>query len=250
MNMKKLLVVFLTLLSTGFLMSQDLKLDELLQKYLKAIGQEKMANIQTVKMTGKMNQGGPDISLTSIDKIPDLNRVEMEIQGTRIIIVLAGQTGWMINPLTGSFDPQDLSADMINSSGKEKRSDPTSSWDNPFVKWKETGNVVELIGMENLNGTSVYNLKMTFKDKDVINYYLDAATFVIIDSKEKKTVQGQMMEVETRYSDFREVNGVLNPFKTEVLYGGQTGQLFTTDKIEYNLPFDDEIFKKPAINKK
>ena len=232
-------------------MSQDMKLDELLEKYLKTIGQDKFAKIQTIKITGKMvYPNGAEFSMTVIKKHPNLDRTEMEFQGTRIIAVFDGQTGWMINPVSGSLDPQDMSADMLNSNEKDNQKDPFSIWNNPFFDWKENGNKIELVGKEDLNGTPVYNLKMTFNESDVVNYYMDIAKFVILKMKEKSTIQGQIAEVETIFSDFRDVDGIMYPFRYEILYNSQSAVVITVDKIEFNLPVDDAIFKKPEVNKK
>jgi outer membrane lipoprotein-sorting protein len=231
----------------GVLVAQDMKLDELLQKYSKARGQ----NIQTVKMTGKMIQpGNPEFMITSFEKRPDMFRQEMEVQGTKIIVAFIGQTGWIISPTLGSFDPQDMPPSSFNSLNKELRSDPYVSWNNPIVNWKENGNKLELIGREDINGTQVYNLKLTFKDNEVANYYMDAAKFVMLLVKEKTMEQGQMNETEDKFSDFRDVDGVSMPFKIETITNGQTSTIVILDKCEFNLPIDDAIFKKPAVEKK
>lgn len=247
MKMKKLFVVFLSLLSTGFLMAQNLKLDELLQKYSKSRGQ----NIQTVKMTGKMTQSGsPEFQITSFEKRPDMFRQEMEVQGTKIIVAFTGQMGWIISPQLGSFEPQDMPSSVYSSLIKELRSDPYGSWYNPIVNWKEKGNKIELIGMEDIDGKQAYNLKLTFTDNEVANYYMDATRFVILMVKEKSMEQGQMNETEDKFSDFRDVDGVPMPFKIETLTNGQLSITAILDKYEFNLPIDDTIFKKPVSEKK
>lgn len=248
--MKKLLISVLSLFTMGIIIAQDMKLDELLDKYYKASGQDKLAKINTVKMTGKMLQGGLEFLLTSYEKRPDLNKAEIEFQGTKMVFVFVGQSGWTINPVSGSMDPQDMSADMLNSSKKEDMKDPYSSWDNPLVIWKEKGYKIELVGKEDLVGTPVYNLKMTFNENESVNYYMDAAKFLILKTSQKATVQGQAIDVESIFADFKEVDGIMNQFKVETFYNSQSARIFITEKIEYNVPIDDVIFKKPEVIKK
>lgn len=189
--MKKLLIFLLSFLSVGILMAQDMKLGELLEKNYKAVGLDMSAKIQTIKSTGKMSpQGSPDLLVTSIKKLPNLAYTEMEILGTKIIAVIDGKNGWMINPFIGAFNPQDMTPEMITSSLNDQRSDPFSIWNNPFVKWEQNGNKIELVGKEDLSGTQVYNLKMTFKDSVVVDYYMDVSKFVILKKKEKKMIEG------------------------------------------------------------
>jgi outer membrane lipoprotein-sorting protein len=248
--MKKLMVILLSLISMGVLVAQDMKLDEILEKYSKAIGQDKWARIQTIKTTGKMTQSGMEFQLSSIEKRPEFDRTEMDIQGTKIIMVFDGQTGWMINPTSGSFDPQDMSPDMVTSTFKENRKDPYNGWNNPLINWKANGNKLELIGKEDMSGTPVYNLKMTFKDDAVVNFYLDITKFVVLAINEKSVIQGQSYEIESRFSDFREVDGIINPFKFDNYVNGALNISAAIDRVEYNLPCDDAIFKKPAVEKK
>jgi len=248
--MKKLLIIILCILSGSILNAQEMKLDELLEKYYKASGQDKLTKVKTVKTTGKMIQNGMEFQMTSIEKRPDKDRTEIEIQGTRIIMVMDGNTGWMINPVTGSFDPQDLSPEMIKSTEKENRNDPYGSWSNPFVNWKESGTQIELVGKEDMNGTPVYNLKVTFKDKEVKNYYIDVTRLVVLALKGKAEIQGQMYDVESRFSNITDVDGIPNPFKLESFYNGALNLSVTIEKIEYNLPIDEGMFKKPVVEKK
>jgi len=240
MNMKKLLILILSFLSTGILMAQDIKLDELLDKHFKAIGQDKLAKVQTMKMTGKVFQMGMEMTMNIIKKRPNLSRTEVEVQGTKIVYAIDGQNGWMIMPFTGSSDPQDMPADQLNSAKKE-------DMDGPFFNWKEKGNKLELMGKEDMEGTPVYNIKITSKDSTVANYYMDAAKFVILKMKAKVMSQGQMADVETKFSDFRESNGIQNAFKIETMANGQAGAQITFDTVEFDVPVDNAIFKKPDV---
>jgi hypothetical protein len=232
----------------GQLLAQELTVDEIISKNLKAIGQDNLMKAQTIKTTGKMTQGGIEFLLTSYEKRPDLDRAEMEVQGVKIIIVREKNTGWMINPMTGSSDPQDLPAEMISSMIDQGTDDPAINWDNPFFTWKEIGATPTLIGREDMQGTPVYNIKFTFKDNHVVNYFLDAARFIVLKTKSTETAQGQTYESETRYSDFKELDGVLYPGRIENLVNGQVSTVAVSQKVEFNLDFDDSLFKKPVKN--
>jgi len=247
--MKKLLVTLIFCVSSGFLIAQDLTVDEIVSKNLKAIGQDKLMTFQTIKETGKMIQGPAEFVMTEIMKKPEFDRLDMEIQGIKIIMSTDGKTGWMINPLsTGTSDPQDLSPDMIKSMMADGMRFPDVNWYNPFLNWKEKGTKIDLIGKEDLNGTPVYNLKFTFSDSVVVNYYMDASKFVVLKKKSTETVMGQTYELEEIYSDFKVIDGILCPGKNESLKNGQVETVSITDKYEFNVPIDESIFKKPVKN--
>lgn len=244
--MKKQLVIILSILAAGPLLAQDLTLEEIITKNLSAIGQDKLMNIETLKVTGKMNQGGVEFQIIQYQKAPDMARQEVEIQGMTIIIGVEGETGWTINPMTGSSDPQDLPEEMVKSLWEESIEDPVVNWDNPFYKWEENGIKVALVGKEDMDGQPVYNFKFTFKNNYIVNYFLDAERFVVLRQISTKTEQGQTYNHELRYSDFQDTEGILYPVKMEVLINGQIGTVFTIDKCEFNIPLEDSIFKKPV----
>jgi hypothetical protein len=244
--MKRLLVLILSVFAFGLLSAQDLTVDEIISKNLKAIGQEKLMNFQTMKLTGTLTQGGVELKMTQYQKKPDFARMEIEIQGMKIIMAVSGESGWMINPAAGSPDPQDMTADMVKSLRKEEMRDPDLNWENPFFNREKNGIKVELAGKEDIDGSPAYNLKFTFSDGYIINYFVDAARFVVVKSKSTETAQGQTYEQEMKYSDFKDYNGILNPEKVETLINGQLGQVSITNKCEFDLPVSDSLFIKPV----
>ena len=131
---------------------------------------------------------------------------------------------------------------------EETIEDPVVNRDNPFYKWEENGIEVDLVGKEDMDGQPVYNLKFTFKNNYIVNYFLDAERFVVLRQISTKTEQGQTYNREIRYSDFTEVDGILCPVKTEILINGQITTTIIMDKCEFDIPIDDSIFKKPAKN--
>ena len=242
--MKRLLITFICFLFAGILLSQDMKLEDILAKNFKASGQDKLENMSTSKMTMSMSQQGMTFSVSTFRKHPNFLRMEMEMQGTKIIYAFDGQNGWMINPAAGTLDPQDMPAEMVKDF--DDKTSTLLNWNNPFFNWKEEGNKIELVGLEDMNGIQVYNIKITYKDNDVMNYYMDAAKFLVLKEKSTDTTQGQAMVEEDVYSDFREVDGVMVPFKFEIFANGQNSVVANVDKVEFNLPLEDTIFKKPV----
>jgi outer membrane lipoprotein-sorting protein len=246
--MKKLLVLIVGFLAMGQLLAQELTADEIISKVLNAIGQEKFMNIQTVKITGKMIQGGMEFNLTVYQKKPDFNRIDMEIQGMTIIMATDGKTGWTINPMTGSSDPQDLPEETIKSMKEGDFSDPELNWDNPFSNWREKGTIAELTGKEEIDGTPVYNLKLTYMNNKIVSYTVDASKFLVLRLRSTVTEQGMTYDQEVRNSDFRDFEGIIYSGKSEILMNGQVGQTVTINKCEFDVPIDDSVFKKPVKN--
>jgi len=142
-------------------------------------------------------------------------------------------------PFTGSSDPQDMPEEQLTSARKE-------DMDGPFLNYQAKGNKVELVGKEVVDSISVYNIKVTTKDDETSNYYIDASKFVILKMKAKVMAQGQLAEVETKFSDFKVANGIQSAYKIETIANGQAGASITFETVEYDIPVDNAIFVKPA----
>lgn len=244
--MKKAIIVLTGLLAGGLLSAQNLSPEEIVSNYLKAKGQDKLMKMETVKMTGKMTQQGLEFVVTEYQKQPDKNMAEIEVQGMKIIMSLDGDNGWLINPMMGVTEAQDLNAEAVSALRKENNNDPTVEWDSPFTNYKEKGIIVESGLMEDVSGSPAFNLKFTFKEGYIYNYIIDAKTFLLLKTRSTENVQGQTYDREIRFSDYRDFDGIVIPGKIEMLVNGQVGQVFTMDICEFNVPVDDSIFKKPV----
>ena len=114
------------------------------------------------------------------------------------------------------------------------------------MNYKEDGDQVELVGLTEVEGTKAYQLKVTLKNGDVQQYYLDAEYFVPIKIEGSRTVQGNVMDFETILSDYKDVGGLMMPYSIDARPKGATqGQTITFDKIEINVSVPDSIFTMP-----
>ncbi|MBN1108944.1 MAG: hypothetical protein JXA55_09240, partial [Bacteroidales bacterium] len=77
---------------------------------------------------------------------------------------------------------------------------------------------------------------------------IDADKFILLSQKSTKTTQGQTYESETKYSDYRNVSGVLYPSKIESFVNGQLSNSAVSETVEFDLVFNDSLFIKPAKN--
>jgi outer membrane lipoprotein-sorting protein len=220
--------------------------DELIEKNVKARGgMNKLKDVQSMKIAGKMKMGPMEAPIIITKKRPDSFRVEFTIQGMTGIQAYDGATGWMVMPFMGKKDPEQLSADMLKEVKEE------ADFDGPMIDYKTKGNKVELVGKEDVQGTPAYKLHITTKDGSESNVYLDADSFLEIKSDSKRKVQGQEMETETTLGDYKEVGGLLFPMSIESHAKGREGaQSITIEKIELNpAAVDAAIFKMPEVKK-
>ena len=241
--MRRLMLSLLSVFLFSLLVSAQ-TVDEIIAKSWAAHGGlSKLKAIQSVKIAGDVELGGMQAGFTQVFKRPMKVRADISIQGMNMVQAYDGQTGWQIVPFTGKKDPEVMTADDL------KRIQEQADFDGPMMDYKQKGNAVELIGKEKVEGTDAYHLKVTLKNGDVRNVYLDADSFLTIKTLTKTTMRGSEMEIETSIGNYKDVNGVLFPFSIEQhAVGGQgPGQKITFSKVEMNIPVDDAVFKMPAV---
>ncbi|HEY3741330.1 MAG TPA: hypothetical protein VGL53_15875 [Bryobacteraceae bacterium] len=223
--------------------ASDLKLDDIIKKSIEAQGgMENIKAIQSMKLTGKMIVGGGQIEapLVTYMKRPHSHRTEIVIQGQQIIDVYDGKTKWTINPMGGSRDPQRASEEEALAAA-----DDSDIVEGPFVNYKEKGNVLELLGKEDVEGSPAYKIKVTFKSGRSRVVYLDAHSFLPVKEVAHVKQMGQEFDAETKPSNYKKVNGVMIPFSSEMKVNQQVGMEMQFDKVEMNVPVDDSLFAFP-----
>ncbi len=238
--MKRITLFMLAAVFSLTAFAQDLTLDQILKNYYEVNGIEKMKDINTITIKGKSVAMGQEFPFTMYKKRPAGFRLEVPIQGTTMLQIFNGEKGWMVMPWTGTTEPKEMTEEQLKGFKKE------ADLEGPLYNFKEKGSTLELMGKEDVEGSEVYNLKLTDKDGDVTNYYIDAENFVILKTKSKTTIRGQEVESETFFSDYQEQDGFVTAHSIEMKNNGQTGQSMQIVEIKYNEPVDDKLFQKPA----
>jgi outer membrane lipoprotein-sorting protein len=216
--------------------------DDIINKHLQARGgKDKIKAVQAERMTGKMVMGqGMEAPVVMELARPNKLRMEFTIQGMTGVQAYDGKAGWSVMPFMGKTDPEAMSADEI------KQTENQADIDGPLMDYKEKGHQVELVGKEDVEGTPAYKLKVTKKNGDIVNIYIDADQYMQIKESGKVTIRGQEIESETTFGDFKPVDGVIYPFSIESkAKGAPGGMTLTISKIEVNPTLDASRFTMP-----
>ena len=216
--------------------------DDIIAKYLKtAGGMDKIQAVQTLRRAGTFNGGGGfEAAVLQENKRPNKVREEFSLQGMTGVNAYDGKTGWKIEPWQGKKDAEALSEDEM------KQIVEDADFDEPLVHYQQKGNKVEFVGMEQVEGTDAYKLKVTLTSGDVRYYYMDTDYYVPIKIEMKRMIRGAEQEFETSLGDYKEVAGWYLPYSVETRRkGSEDVQKITFEKIEANVPIDDGRFAKP-----
>lgn len=217
--------------------------DEIVDKFVKTVGgMEKIQAVKSLRRTGRVNAGGGfEYAVVEENQRPNLVRQEQLIQGMTGVIAYDGKSGWKIEPWNGKKDAEPLGEEEMKGILED------SDLDGPLVNYRAKGNKVEYVGVDQVEGTDAYKLKVTLANGDVRYFYMDTDYYVPIKVEVKRVVRGAEREYETILGDYKEVNGWYLPHSVE---SGQKGSQFksktTYEKIEPNVTIDPARFHTPA----
>jgi hypothetical protein len=212
--------------------------DEIVDKHVTALGgADKLAGVKTLYIERSLSVQGMEIPTKSTIVVGKSMRTESSVMGNSMVQVVDGSAGWMVRPamMGGTGDPEDMPADQVKQ--QLGQLDPFGA----LVNYKAKGNTVELVGKEKVDGKDNYHLKVTTKEGQKLDEFLDANTYLV--SKVAMDMNGQTGEI--AFSDYKDKDGI--KFANTMEMASPQGNLtFSTGKITVNGPVDESIFKKPA----
>jgi hypothetical protein len=217
--------------------------EELLAKNLQARGGvDKIKAIKTLRMSGKLQQGGFSAQFSRVAIAPNLVRDAVTIQGMSQIEAYDGAAGWQINPFAGRKDAELVGEDDLRELTEE------ADFYGPLVDYKTKDNRIEYLGHDTVDGDDAYRVKVTLANGDIIYYYLDPDTYLEIRTEKLQFIRGSVRESFTNLGSYKLVDGVYFPFSMEQGFKQSPGDpvKVTLDKIEANVPLNAADFKMPA----
>lgn len=218
--------------------------DEIIAHYIKSTGgMERIQAVQTLRRVGRFTGGGGfEAVVVEENKRPNQVRQEFSLQGMTAITAYDGQAGWKIEPWQGKKDPESLSEEELRDIVEE------SDFDGPLINYQQKGNRVEFVGMEQVEGTDAFKLKVTLANGDVRFYYMDTDYYVPIKIETKRMIRGAEQEFETSLGDYKAVAGWYLPHSFETgPRGSQDRSKITFQRMEANVSIDAGRFTRPAV---
>ena len=156
--------------------------DELVEKYLTAIGgRTALEKLKSRSTTGTVTLSTPvgDVSgaIETLNEAPNKSRNLMKLDlsslGIGQVVIdqrFDGQSGYVLDTLQGN---RDITGDQLETLKNQ-------TFPNPFLNYKEMGATVELLGKEKMGERDAYSLSFKPKSGPVLRGYLDAETYLPI----------------------------------------------------------------------
>jgi hypothetical protein len=233
------LLATVVLLSSSFVYAQTA--DEIINKHIEAIGgKEKLSNLKSLYVESTlavMGQEAPAITYLINGKA---YKNEIDFGGQKVIQVITDKDGWGVNPMMGAATPTAMTGEELK--GNQARLVAGGL----LYDYAARGNKVELLGREDVSGTSAFKIKATTKDSVVITYFIDPTTYYIIKEAQTVSADGQPAETISTYSNYKKTDyGYVIPYTHELTLPQGITLTINTNKVEVNKEIDPKIFEMP-----
>ena len=213
--------------------------DDIIGKYIDARGGiDKLNSIQSIYFEGTRQMMGSEV-LVKVTKVEGkLFRVDFQLGENSGYTIVTPDKGWTYIPMR---------SDKVNEMPAPALKAMQSQMDiaGPLVNYKAKGYQATLNGKEAIDGNDAYKIQLTSAEGKVSTYFIDAKTYLLIQSKQTGEAgrNGEAAkEVVTTFKDYTDVNGIMFP-QTIATDGGMGGGAMTFDKIEINPPVDEKLYK-------
>ena len=215
------------------LVSEDsLKAKEVIDNYVAAIGgADKIYNImdRTTIMTGSIQ--GINVTIISYQKAPNKFKQQIKAGNTKQVIIFDGEKGMM-----------SLAGEKVQVTGGELEKLKFESTLTLLTDIEHYGIKLTFDGTEKIESEDAYKIILTLPSGIKWTQYYDTASGLKL--KELKYIQSEsgLFEQEITYDDYREVGGLLYPFKIKQSIGTQTME-FIVNSIKINTGLVDREFE-------
>lgn len=231
--MKRILAI--AFLISSYYAQGQITAEEVVSKHLEAIGgAEKWKKVNTMVMEGTLNAMGADIAMKFISEQNKGSKQEISFGGMTGYRFTTPTMGYSYLPFQGQSAPEPITGEEVNES-----IDDLDIQGN-LVDYKTKGHSIELLGTEDIEGTECYKLKVNRKNSGDKTLFIDKESFLLLRESQKRTANGQEMELVVDLGDYREVDGLKVPFTMSQPFGSI---VFSSIKINQPIPADS--FAKP-----
>lgn len=242
--MKKLLTLTLMMVfGTGLFAQEAPSVETIAKTYIENIGGvEAWKALKTTTMNGKANMQGMEFPITVTAAEGDMQYVEINVQGQKIVQAFDGEIAWQIMPFAGVTEATEMSEEEAEQS-KDMR------FLSEFIDSEERGFTLESVESKEVEGTPTYGVRVTDEKGYDHTYYFDTEYMIPImmtSPVKSGPMKGTVME--TYMSDYQEVEGLMVPMFMEVKVNGNTVQKMTFTEVVLNPEIDKAMFSMPKKN--
>ncbi len=201
---------------------------------------------KTLTIAGEMDAGGkPNHVLPFVlkEKRPRKSRLEIVFKDQTSVQVYDGTQGWKVRPFLNRNEVEAYTPAEMKSAAAEQ------DLDGPLVDYAAKDMQIAVAGAEPVEGHAAYKLKLTLRNGDKRNLWIDAGTFLELKIEgEPRKLDGRLRNVVVYFRNYKTEHGLTIPRVQETAVEGvkQTYKM-TISRVAMNEPLDDSLFQKPQL---
>jgi hypothetical protein len=214
----------------------------LVQKMVESMGgAAKVNSVKTVALKATLPIKGPEgdvtANITEVAAYPDRVRQDVQTPMGDMVMVVSPEAAFITAPQIGTRDmPASMKSDMAD----EMKRDLLF-----IVQHASDGEVtIAPAGLEKVGSAQAQALDVNSQGA-ALRLYIDPASGRVLRSRYTTNGPSGPMEVVADFSDWRNVDGVMFPFREHRNQGGEVSDVQITE-IKVNPPVDPKMFQKPA----
>jgi hypothetical protein len=168
---------------------------------------------------------------------PDKFRVDAKIENAEIVQVYDSGSAWMRDPTGVHEAPPPMREDF----GNNVRRDTIPM----LIAAAEGKYSVKLLPEEGREGRVLRVLEISGAQLPPVRLYVDPQGLIARQAFSAPGPDGKPVQVEEVFSDYRKVDGIMVPYKAELVRQGRTILTRTIRTVTLNAPVDPALFTRP-----
>ncbi len=207
----------------------DITAQKVIDNYIEARGgKDNILKVKNVKSEASATIQGMTLNITAYKAVPNKICVETTMNGNLLSKQVCDGTNAKVVSMQGE---QKLQGEMLNKMLYE-------SYLFPEIEYEKDGYKLELAGMEDVDGTPAYKVKVTNPAGSAQTLYFSKDNGLLV----KEVSESPQGNVVAKFKEYKDVDGVKFPVKVTQTVGPQSIEI-SVEKIEVNTDIDDSKFK-------
>lgn len=213
--------------------------DDILRIHREALGgTEAIGALRAFRAEGVTKLEAGEVEFTLWAARPAKVRLESRVGGQTMVQAYDGVTAAWGMPAGGS--------PALLAPGEAREFIAGSDFDGPLVNPGAKGYAVSYAGESELEGRACLHLMLAARDLELIELFVDAESYLVMKRISARPEVPDAGKLETFFSDYRPVSGVMIPFRVTTFEGAR---MVTDTRIERITPMaalPDSLFEMPT----
>lgn len=200
-------------------------------------GKANFENIKNLFLQVSINTMGMDVPVKFYIVRPSTMRTEVNFGGQELVTLLLPDT--IIAIVDNKITPLPAEARAEMNKNLETQ---LNYFRSELMDFKQQGGRIVETKLDKFRGKEAHRFKISYPDGSISYVFIDKNSYLNLGTRTEKMIQGEKIETETYYSDYRKTANLMVPFKTEVYSCKTLLASIKIDSVAINKPFEPKIF--------